>query len=127
MMCTLSAAPVNRAQAVDGMFIGAWRQAAERLRWDEVNVPGFHLYDIDFSYRAHLAGMRVGVAADILVLHASRGGYDARWADAHAAFNTRYAGHLSKSPASGAGPFVGPCADKHEAYMHFCRYLNAQQ
>ena len=40
---------------------------------------GFHLYDIDWSYRAAEAGFRMAAAGDLLVVHASRGRYDEEW------------------------------------------------
>ena len=67
---------VGGIQAVDGMFIATTRAAVERLDgWDE-SYPGFHCYDIDFSLRAHLAGLRVGVACDLDILHRSDSRFD---------------------------------------------------
>jgi GT2 family glycosyltransferase len=43
------------------------------------SFDGFHLYDLDWSYRASRAGFRAGVAGELLVVHASRGEYDAAW------------------------------------------------
>jgi hypothetical protein len=53
---------------------------------------GFHLYDIDFSYRAFLAGYRIAVPADLLLVHFSLGRYDAAWHQ----YNRRF---LEKFPA----------------------------
>ena len=39
----------------------------------------FHFYDLDFSYRVSLAGFRIAVPWDILILHASWGRNDASW------------------------------------------------
>jgi GT2 family glycosyltransferase len=65
--------------AVDGVFMAARRETVEAVGFDAATFDGFHLYDIDFSYRAHRAGYRVGVSAAIVVRHDSPGGFDARW------------------------------------------------
>jgi hypothetical protein len=65
--------------AVDGVFMAARRETVAAVGFDAASFDGFHLYDIDFSYRAHRAGYRVGVSAGILLRHDSPGGFDARW------------------------------------------------
>ena len=60
---------VADVQAVDGVLIGVRRRVWEQLRFDEQTFDGFHLYDIDFSFRAHLAGFACGVACDLDVFH----------------------------------------------------------
>ena len=66
-------------QAIDGVFMAATREAVAATGFDAENFDGFHLYDIDFSYCAHLAGRRVGVTSEIVLRHDSAGGFDARW------------------------------------------------
>jgi hypothetical protein len=87
-----------KIQAVDGMFFAARRAAAEALRFDAQRFDHFHLYDIDFSYRAHLARMRVGVCNDILIYHASLGKFDDTWRRYLKVFHDKFAGSLSKEP-----------------------------
>jgi Flp pilus assembly protein TadD len=65
--------------ALDGAFFCARREVVERVGFDSATFDAFHLYDIDFSYRAHLAGFRVGVTHDILIAHESAGNFDATW------------------------------------------------
>ena len=67
-------------QAIDGLFMAARRSVFSRVGFDAVTFDGFHFYDLDFSYSAFRAGLRVAVANDICILHASRGTYDERWA-----------------------------------------------
>ena len=55
---------------------------------------GFHGYDLDFSFRAHLAGFRVGVATDLLFLHQSRGKFDAAWEHYGERLMEKHAEHL---------------------------------
>jgi GT2 family glycosyltransferase len=59
--------------------MAASRDAVEGTGFDAETFDGFHLYDIDFSYRAHLAGRRVGVSSEIVLRHDSEGGFDERW------------------------------------------------
>jgi GT2 family glycosyltransferase len=44
-----------------------------------VTFDGFHGYDLDFSYAAHLAGFSVGISAEIAVIHASGGTFGDAW------------------------------------------------
>ena len=70
---------VGSIQAMDGMFLCATRPAAETLRFGEQTFQGFHLYDLDFTFRAHLAGLRCGVANDLFIIHESTGTHDEIW------------------------------------------------
>ncbi len=67
------------AQALDGVFFAATREACEAVPFDERIFDGFHLYDVDFSYRAFLAGLRVAVVWDILIVHDSSGDFGETW------------------------------------------------
>jgi protein O-GlcNAc transferase len=83
---------VEHIQALDGVFIAARRQVWEQNRFDEQTFDGFHTYDIDFTYRAHLAGFRIAIPLDLLLIHFSTGKYDPAWV----MFNRRF---LAKFPA----------------------------
>jgi GT2 family glycosyltransferase len=92
---------IRDAQAVDGIFIAVKRQSFDALQgFDENLCGGFDLYDIELSFRAHLAGLECGIAADILVYHDSLP-ITARseerilqWRRAKAAFEERYRRYL---------------------------------
>ena len=75
----LEAGLVTDIVAVDGAFFCARREVAEGVGFDSATFDGFHLYDIDFSYRAHLAGFRIGVTHDILIAHESAGNFNDTW------------------------------------------------
>jgi GT2 family glycosyltransferase len=60
---------VPRAQAVDGVLIGAHRKVCDAIPFDEQTFTGFHHYDIDFSYRAFLAGFSCGIVLDLDIFH----------------------------------------------------------
>jgi GT2 family glycosyltransferase len=64
---------VGNVQAIDGLFMACTRKVVEAVRFDERSFDGWHLYDLDFSYSAYLAGFRLGVCNDISIIHASRG------------------------------------------------------
>jgi GT2 family glycosyltransferase len=66
-------------QALDGLFLAARRDVCRAVPFDEAAFDGFHLYDLDFSYRACLEGCRLAVAWDLLLLHESSGQFDAAW------------------------------------------------
>lgn len=78
----LFAAPsrhVENIQALDGMFIACHRRVVEQAPFDEQTFTGFHLYDIDFTYRAFRAGMKLGVCCDLDMIHFSSGSWDEKW------------------------------------------------
>ena len=65
--------------ALDGVFLAARREVLKAVPFDAALFDGFHLGDIDWSLRASRVGFRLGVAADLGLVHASRGNYDATW------------------------------------------------
>jgi tetratricopeptide (TPR) repeat protein len=66
-------------QALDGVFMAMKTATARQVRFDAATFDGFHFYDLDFSYRAHSAGLRLAVSTDILLLHASEGRFEDDW------------------------------------------------
>ncbi|CAG0989933.1 Replicative DNA helicase [Burkholderiales bacterium] len=55
---------VGGIQAMDGVLLAARRAAAERIGFDAATFDGWHGHDADFTFRARLAGLRLGVALD---------------------------------------------------------------
>ena len=66
-------------QALDGFFFAARRDAARRVGFDAETFDGFHFYDLDFTWRAHLAGLRLAVTTGIAAIHASEGRFGPDW------------------------------------------------
>lgn len=66
-------------KAMDGVFLCAKRSVVQSIPFDQQTFDGFHLYDIDFTFRAHLAGLRVAVCCDLHLLHESYGNQDQNW------------------------------------------------
>ncbi|HRD65807.1 MAG TPA: glycosyltransferase [Candidatus Competibacter sp.] len=90
------AALVGGMQALDGVFIAMRKAVAETLRFDDENFDGFHLYDLDFTYRAFLNGFNLGVLTDIVLVHRSEGRYDERWLGYHRRFLSKFESVLPK-------------------------------
>ncbi len=78
------------AMALDGVFLCARREVIERVGFDAATFDGFHLYDIDFTYRAFRAGYRVAVSHDIALVHHSGGNFDAAWQIYAERFSARF-------------------------------------
>ncbi|HRF62083.1 MAG TPA: glycosyltransferase [Candidatus Competibacter sp.] len=91
------AALVEGMQALDGVLIAMRRSVAETLRFDDENFDGFHLYDLDFTYRAFQNGFNLGVLTDIVVVHHSEGRYDEQWLDYHRRFLSKFENVLPKT------------------------------
>jgi GT2 family glycosyltransferase len=67
-----AASRVASAQAVDGVFIAARRSVFDRVKFDAVTFDGFQCWDQDFCRCACLAGLKIGVACDINLIHDSQ-------------------------------------------------------
>lgn len=109
-------------QALDGLLIAARRDVAAAVGFDTRTFDGFHLYDVDFSFRAHLAGYRLAVAGDIPVLHASTGSFDAAWAEAADAFARKFAGRLA-APVVRTDTYLQADFPEPAPALRFCRGL----
>jgi hypothetical protein len=103
--------PIARApiEAVDGLFLAANRATCKAIPFDEASFDGFHFYDVDFSYRAFLAGYRIAVPWDILAVHDSVGSFDAGWQKYAEIFLVKHKGRISVT----SRPFsvTWPCID----------------
>lgn len=69
----------ENAQAIDGIFFAVRREVVGRIGFDEATFDGWHLYDIDFTYSAHLAGFRAAICHDLCLVHNSIGDYGKDW------------------------------------------------
>jgi GT2 family glycosyltransferase len=87
-------------QALDGLFIACKRKVFAVLRgFDEARLKGFHTYDIDFTFRAYLAGFKCIVANDLTLLHDSNVSEFSEekleaWKNEQTRFEERFAGFL---------------------------------
>jgi len=86
---------VAHMQALDGVFLCVRRTVLETVQFDANTFKGFHLYDLDFTFRAHLAGYRLAVATDLCTVHDSPGKPDAAWEADAQKFRTKFAALLA--------------------------------
>ena len=81
----------------DGFWFAMRRHVLDQVRFDPKLCDGFHMYDVDFSYRAYLAGVKIGVATDLSLCHASSGGYgDPAWKPAADKWMAHYGSSLAQ-------------------------------
>lgn len=110
-------------QALDGVWIAATRRAAEATGFDAATFDGFHLYDMDFTYRAHLAGLNVAITPDVVLRHDSTGSFDAKWNEYAGRFLAKFPGILRERrrsdmlriPFAEAAQLVSYCGRMDEA------------
>jgi len=89
---------IEGIRLLDGCFMAARRDVALATGFDAERFDGFHLYDADFTLRAHAAGRRIAVAADITVFHRSEGAFDDTWNRYHQRFMDKHAALLDRGP-----------------------------
>jgi len=87
-------------QALDGCFIACRREVVESVGFDNATFNGFHLYDLDFTFRAHLLGFRLAVCRDIALIHASLGEMRADWQFYRERFESKLRGRLEPGDPS---------------------------
>lgn len=115
---------VGQIQAMDGLFFAARRSVVEKIQFDFKTFDGFHLYDLDFSFAAHLAGFRLAIANDIHILHASWGSQDQAWRHYADRFASKYADRVFRMPMrqfSFAATHVRTRAEMCEVMAEACR------
>jgi GT2 family glycosyltransferase len=81
-------------EALDGMFFAATPEVLRRVPFDATTFDGFHGYDVDFTFRAHRAGFRVGTTAEIALIHESGGAFGADWSRYAARFAAKHRDRL---------------------------------
>lgn len=90
-------APARRVEGIkimDGLFLCARRAVVEAVSFDAEIFNGFHVYDADFTFRAHRAGFRLSVGCDLCLLHRSLGEYDEQWNRYEELFRLKHRGRL---------------------------------
>jgi GT2 family glycosyltransferase len=107
---------------LDGVLLAARREVLQAVAFDADLFDGFHLGDIDWTLRATRAGFRLGVAADLNLVHASRGNYDATWQRYAARFCTKHS--LGTTPPA-PSYFFGAKLDGPEQVRAFFNVLRS--
>lgn len=72
-VCSSSGPRIDGAQGLDGLFIATRRDVVDAIGFDAQTFDAFDFYDIDFTYRAWKAGLRLRIQTNLHLLHASRG------------------------------------------------------
>jgi hypothetical protein len=85
--------------AMDGLFLAARREAVERVGWDAETFDGFHFYDVDFTFRAALAGLKLAVVPKLGFFHSSLNGPDPAFAIYEKRFAAKHAASIRPGPA----------------------------
>ena len=73
----------TRVVAVDGLWMCIPRKMFEEIRWDDINLNGFHGYDIDMSLQIWKASYEVHIVWDVLIEHKSPGVVDVSFYDSY--------------------------------------------
>jgi GT2 family glycosyltransferase len=123
-LMSLHGSRVRQAQGLDGVFIAAKREWVERVGFDTEHFPGFHFYDLDFSYRAYLAGARVAIACDLGLIHQSHGTYDERWNAAQAAFAAKFP-ELNSQLGKFRHWYQASLPDEESVRLHYAKLFTA--
>ena len=73
---------------VDGLFIVVNKKNIKRNFNEEIG--GFHFYDVDFSFRNFIEGVKIGVMYDVRVTHKSIGQTNDQWEKNREIFAEKY-------------------------------------
>ena len=83
---------IKETVIVDGLFIIIHKQRIVQ-NFDE-NVKGFHMYDVDFTFRNYSSGVKVGVITNIRVTHKSIGVTNEEWEKNRIEFSEKFKNEL---------------------------------
>jgi GT2 family glycosyltransferase len=81
-------------EALDGVFMAMRREVALQIRFDSATFDGWHGYDTDFTFRCHLAGLKIAVTLDVPLVHFSNANVDAAWLEYDRRFRAKHAAQL---------------------------------
>ncbi len=106
---------IGGMQAMDGVFLAFRREAILRVGWDQQHFTGFHCYDIDCTYRAYRAGIKLGVAMDFEMFHNSGGDFNETWKVHAQIFMQQHGATLATVSRVGFQPAMVLVNTRHEA------------
>ena len=81
---------------IDGVFLSCRKDVWQKNKFDSVNFPRFHSYDIDFSLQI-IQNYRVCVTYNIDIEHFSTGSYNKDWINSVVTFSEKWKKHLPVS------------------------------
>ena len=85
---------IDEVLLVDGLFIILDKRKIKKTFNEE--VEGFHFYDVDFTFRNFLDGVKVGVIYDVRITHKSIGQTNEQWEINRRKFAETNKDHLPK-------------------------------
>ena len=120
MMLGGGALVVPGIQALDGVFMALRREVATAIPFDSEVFDGFHLYDLDFSFRACRAGFKLAVCRDIVLIHESTGSYDVAWEEHKRRFELKHAADLARIDKARVGARASFSAATRDEVLRRC-------
>ena len=102
---------IDDIQALDGLFIAARTEVARKIGFDARTFDHFHLYDLDFTYRAFLDGYKIGVCRDLFIIHYSHGTFDEKWRTYRARFESKFSDLLRSTHVTTRSPIKNVAVD----------------
>lgn len=88
-------AEVEPVAVLDGLCLIARREVLDKAAYDAETFDGFHLYDLDFTWTAHLQGLRLGAMSDTPIIHMSGGVFGTDWNRYRRRFLQKHAASLN--------------------------------
>jgi len=86
---------------VDGVFIVIRREVWETVHFNEINLRGFHLYDIDFSCHA-IKYWKAAIIFNIDIMHFTQGGnYGDSWVEPTLEWHSLFSNQLPQAEGIG--------------------------
>jgi GT2 family glycosyltransferase len=107
-------------QALDGVFMAMQRKVAAAISFDAAVFDDFHLYDLDFSFRAYRAGFKLAVCRDLVLIHESDGRRDSIWEEHKRRFELKYREQLPSGWVAKQGANASFSAATREDIMRNC-------
>jgi len=87
---------LSRVVVLDGFFLAMRKEIWNQYHFDEMNLKGFHFYDLDMSIRIG-EKFQLMVTHQILLEHFSEGKIDRAWIDEAIKYHKRMAKHFPLS------------------------------
>lgn len=83
---------LKKVVVVDGLFIAINKKNIKENF--DVNVPGFHMYDVNFCFNNFLKGVKIGVTTLVRVTHLSIGATNEQWGKNRVIFSEKFKDQL---------------------------------
>ena len=85
---------LSEVAVIDGVFMAIKNELWHQIRFNELELTGFHCYDLDISIQLKLNGYKIVVLHDLLLEHFSEGHLNKQWIQSSLWLHKKYAEHL---------------------------------